>query len=234
MMGTGAKLAGSLVHFLRQGAVEQLSWTCEVLDVAATAGRTILRSEFISHCPYAGTLVRLRCQCDRWPVAAGSEERGIVEFNFSVESMHQRATEIGAASGVEISQLFRLIRGQCLNDLRAEAREPLFADEPPDVLSFDDILELVRNHNPFLWRWRQVTHEGGTRELEQSYETRIDGLQFTVREFTSAETGRSRFVADVGWAVASDLPAPLLTAAQARELVAMVKEQGNLARRRKA
>lgn len=234
MKESGAALAESLVHFLRQGAVEQLSWSCQVLDVPATAGRIILRSEFVSHCPYAGTLVRLRCQCDRWPVAAGVDERGTVDFNFSVESMQHPGTEIGAASGAEISQLFSVIRDQCLNEIRAEARQPLFVGETPDSLSFDDILELVRNHNPVRWRWRQVTHEGSAREFEHSYETRIDGLQFTLREFTSAETGRSRFVADVGWAVASVLPAPVLDAGQAMELVALVKEQTHLALRRKA
>lgn len=234
MMETGAKLAESLVHFLRQGAVEQLLWSCQVLDVPATAGRVILRSEFVSHCPYAGTLVRLRCQCDRWPVAGGAEQRGAVDFNFSVESMQQPGTEIGAASGAEISQLFSVIRDQCLNDIRAEAREPLFGGDSAESLSFDDIRELVRNHNPVRWRWRQVTHEGAAREFEHSYETRIGGLQFTLREFTSAETGLSRFVADVGWAIASVQPAPVLDAGQAMELVALVKEQTNLALRRKA
>ena len=232
-METGGPLASALLALLHGGALEELAWTCEALDVPATRGRIILRSEFMSHCPYRGSLFRLRCQCDRWPASTDAGENGAVDFNFSAESMESPDRFHGSVSVNDVRRLFGLIREQCLNAIRAEARGPLFPQTGVGPVSFEDILDLVRNHSPGRWRWRQVTRIGEAREFERTYETRIDALQFTLREITGVETGESRFEAEIEWASTSGQPQPALDAAQAMELVALVKERAQTALRLK-
>ena len=220
------KIAEAVLQLLLDGMLEDLSWTCDVFDAGSGPGSKLLRSEFGTYCPHGGQVLRLRSQCDRRP-PSNSGHRG-VEFCFRVEVLSAESPLIDIADGGDAVRLFGLLRQRHARMLEREAREPFQPEPTPLGRSFDEILERVGGQNPTLWSWSLVDHTGEVRELERRYETRIEGRQVTLQEFTNAATGNVRCTARVDWAATS--PLPVFSPAEAALLVAAVKERANAAR----
>jgi hypothetical protein len=222
------RLAETILQLLVDGMFEDLSWTCEVFDIDSGTRTKLLRSEFVTYCPYGGRVLRLRAQCDRRP--PGQTGLRGVECCLRVEELSAESPSIDVSDGTNAARLFGLLHQRHARELQLEAREPFRPEPPAAGRSFDEILAHVGGQSPALWRWSVVDHTGHNRELEHRYETRIDRLQFTLQEFTDAATGKVRCVAQMEWAVAESAPLPVLDPHQAALLVAAVKERALAAR----
>jgi hypothetical protein len=228
-MTPNPRIAEVVLKLLLDGMLEDLAWTCEVYDARNEAGKIVLRSEFSAYSPHGGMVLQLRSLCDRG--SAFDHGFGGVAFRFEVEPLSSGTSARVALHGSDAIRLFGILRHRHTRVLEMEAREP-FRQEPAGFESrFENILDLVEGHSPSLWRWNQIAHEGGVRELERRYETRIDRLQFTLQEFTNVETGTTRFAAVVEWADSDESPLLCFGPLEAGVLVGAVKERALAAKK---
>jgi hypothetical protein len=222
------RLAETILQLLVDGMLNDLPWTCEVFDVVSAPGTKLLRSEFVTYCPYGGQVLRLRAQCDRRP--PGHTGLRSVECCLRVEVFSAEFSLIDVSDETNAARLFGLLHQRHARELQLEAREPFQPESSTAGRSFDEILERVGGQSPALWRWSVVDHAGEVRELEHRYETRIERLRVALQEFTETATGKTRCAAQVELSEDGPGPLPVFGSAEAALLVAVVKARALAAR----